>query len=86
MRTTTVYHGTRLIKRVAGGSILHFTLSRGESIGLAFETEAGLSSAIAASIVLGLVFVSLEHFWTNFFFFLMLFSAPDLHRPIGNHG
>jgi len=35
---------------------MHFTLSRGESIGLAFETEAGLSSAIAASVILALVF------------------------------
>jgi hypothetical protein len=44
---------------------LHTTLSRGPSIGLAFDTEAGLLSAIAAFIILILISVSLEHFRIN---------------------
>jgi hypothetical protein len=35
-----------------------YTLSRGESIGLTLDTEAGILSAVAASVVLIVVFVS----------------------------
>ena len=43
---------------VAGDSETHSTLLRGESIGLAFDTEAGLFSALAASVILAIIFVS----------------------------
>jgi hypothetical protein len=47
------------IDLVAGDSATHSTLSRGESIGLTLETEAGLASAMAAIVILVLIFVSL---------------------------
>jgi hypothetical protein len=50
------------IDLVAGDSALHSTLSRGESIGLTLDTEAGLASVIAACVILILIFVSLAHF------------------------
>ena len=40
--------------------VLHFTLLRGESIGLALVTEAGLFSTIASFVILMLISVSLE--------------------------
>jgi hypothetical protein len=46
------------VNLVAGDSETHSTLSRGESIGLAFDTEAGLCSALAASVILAIIFVS----------------------------
>jgi hypothetical protein len=36
----------------------HTVLSRGDSIGLAFETLAGSASALAAAIILVVIFVS----------------------------
>jgi hypothetical protein len=38
------------------------TLSRGESIGLALDTEAGIISAIAASVILIILLASYECF------------------------
>jgi hypothetical protein len=46
------------INLVAGDSESHSTLSRGESIGLAFDTEAGMFSALAASVILSIIFCS----------------------------
>jgi hypothetical protein len=43
----------------------HQVLSRGESIGLAFDTLAGLASALAAAYVLMLIFVSLDQILEN---------------------
>jgi len=44
------------VNLVAGDSTMHSTLSRGESIGLALDTEAGIASAMAAMIILILIF------------------------------
>lgn len=44
------------VNLVVGDSETHSTLSRGESIGLAFDTEAGLCSALAASVILAIIF------------------------------
>jgi hypothetical protein len=43
----------------------HVVFSRGESIGLAFDTLAGLVSALAAACVLMLIFVSLDQILEN---------------------
>jgi hypothetical protein len=53
------------IDLAAGDSPSYSTLSRGESIGLTLDTEAGLASTIAAFVILILIFVSLAHFCTN---------------------
>ena len=50
------------ISLVARDSLIQTILSRGESVGLAFDTEAALCSAIAASAILILILVSSELF------------------------
>lgn len=47
------------IDLVAGDSATHSTLSRGESIGLTIDTEAGLASVIVAFFILVLISVGL---------------------------
>ena len=59
---------TASINLVAGDSENHSTLSRGETVGLAFDVEAGLFSALAASVVLAIIFVSLRCFISPFSF------------------
>jgi hypothetical protein len=54
------------INLVAGDSETHSTLSRGESIGLAFDTEAGMFSALAASVLLSIIFVCFLCFLSPF--------------------
>ena len=56
------------INLVAGDSESHSTLSRGESIGLAFDTEAGMFSALAASVILSIIFVCFVCFLSPFLF------------------
>jgi hypothetical protein len=56
------------INLVAGDSEYQSTLSRGETVGLAFDTEAGLFSALAASVILAIIFVSLRYFISPFSF------------------
>jgi hypothetical protein len=56
------------ISLVVGDSTTHSTLSRGESIGLAFDTEAGLMSSIAALVVIILMIVSFDTIGTMFIF------------------
>jgi hypothetical protein len=41
------------------------TLSRGDSIGLAFDTFAGFISAVASAIILVVIFVSLGFFFMH---------------------
>jgi hypothetical protein len=53
------------IDLAAGDSATHSTLSRGESVGLLFNTVAGLFSTIAAFVILILIFVSSEYFVVN---------------------
>ena len=56
------------INLVAGDSENRSTLSRGETVGLAFDTEAGLCSALAASVILAIIFVSSRYFISPFSF------------------
>lgn len=65
------------IKLVYGDSETHSTLSRGESIGLVLRTESGILSAMAASVILVLIFVSFKHFRMSVFT-LKLFLAPSV--------
>ena len=46
-----------------------YILSRGESIGLALDTEAGILSTLAASVILVHILVryKLEDFWVDAF-------------------
>ena len=46
---------------------IHTTLSRGDSLGLVLDVEAGLASAMAAVIILVLIFVSHVYFLVNIF-------------------
>lgn len=73
------------VKLVAGDSAFHSTLSRGESIGLAFRTESGLISSISASVILILIFVSLERSRINISA-LKLSSAPGVQGPLARDG
>ena len=47
------------INLAAGDSTTHSTLSRAESVGLILDAEAGLASAMAAIVILVLIFASL---------------------------
>jgi hypothetical protein len=51
-----------LVKLAARDPETHTRFTRGESIGLAFDTLAGFASTIAATIILIVIFVSLI-FW-----------------------
>jgi hypothetical protein len=66
--------------------VLHFTLLRGESIGLALDTEAGLLSTIASFVILMLISVSLGYLWI-IFLPLKLSLAPNIHgSAVGSDG
>ena len=78
-----IFHYADLVARNA---VLHFTMSRGESIGLALDTEAGLFSTIASFIILVLISVNLGRLWI-IRPPLRLFSAPNIHGPaVGSNG
>jgi hypothetical protein len=51
-----------LVKLVARDPETHSRFTRGESIGLAFDTLAGFASTIASTIILIVIFVS-RIFW-----------------------
>lgn len=55
----------------------HTRFTRGESIGLAFDTLAGFASTIAAAIILIVIFVS-PTFWNTDL--LLYLSQVRLHR------
>lgn len=70
--TPAVSHTVNLLARDAA---IHTTLSRGESLGLALDVEAGLASTIAAAVILILIFVSHIYFLVNIFLLKTVLSA-----------